>query len=74
MPAPVAEDWAKWFKSNKANLAEFVRVLEAGVAASRDAGDSAATFAGPNALAELAHKAGYREGMRAAIGLLTERK
>lgn len=69
-----AADWASWYRSSRSHLAELSRVLESGIANSRGDSDAATTFSGPNALAELAHKAGYREGLREAIRLLTERK
>lgn len=69
-----AEDWAKWFQAARPYLAELARVLDAASAASRDTGDKAEVFSNPNALALLAHKAGYREGLAEAIKVLTPRK
>ena len=73
LPAEQAAEFATWYKASKTHLAELARVLGASAEASRGTSDEAITFSGPNALAELAHKAGYREGLKDAIRLLTPR-
>lgn len=73
LPPEQAAEFATWYKASRTQLAELARVLAASAEASRGASDESATFSGPNALAELAHKAGYREGLKDAIRLLTPR-
>lgn len=74
MGAEEAAAWAAWFQSARSNLAEFIRVLEDDIVSSDKQSDSSESFKEVNALAMLAHKAGYREGSRNAIRLLTSKK
>lgn len=74
MNASEAADWASWYKASRLQFEELQRVLAGAAEASRGAGDEASAFSGPNALAELAHKAGYRQGLAEAIKLLTVRQ
>lgn len=65
-----AAEWKAWFKATP-HLEPFQRVLEAALEAAFRADDRAETFSSPNALATLAHAAGYRQGIREALKLLT---
>jgi len=67
------EELKLWMVNNRHRLELFTDILSKSVATANNHSDKAETFAGPNALAELAHAAGYRQGLREAIALLTNR-
>ncbi len=72
LPKQEAAEWASWFAACPF-LDRFTIVLHAEIEASFAAGDAADVYANPAALSVLAHKAGYREGLKAAAKLLTRR-
>ena len=74
MNPEAAQVWRGWFHQTQGNLDELRRVLTQEIAASHNADDSHEAFRHPAALAGLAHSAGYREGLRAAIALMTPKK
>lgn len=65
------EGLAQWLRESKGHLQTLVGALAADIGASQLQSDDREGWKGPNPVVEQAHAAGYREGLRAAIRLLS---